>query len=287
MTIAIPLWEKDIPNYKETGEVNTEVFRDNLEISTLVSKPEMSVYLPSQKNSNGQAVLIIPGGGYEVIVNAWEGDDVAKWFNSYGISAIVLKYRLPHGKSNIDREKSPLLDAARAMRIVRENAEDWNLDKDNIGVMGFSAGGHLASTLATHYGDSTLGVKDKIDLLSAKPDFSLLIYPVISMSADFTHEGSRYFFMGENPDKEKMEYYSSEKYVTKDTPPTFLVHSSDDEVVEVDNSIAFYRQLIKNKVDAEMHIFQNGEHGFSLANGQGNVEAWKNLCIAWLKNRTN
>ena len=283
--ITMPLWENDIPNYKETGEVNIETFRDGLEISTLVSKPEMSVYLPSKKNSNGQAVLIIPGGGYEVIVDVWEGTDIAKWFNSYGIAAVVLKYRLPHAKSNIEREKSPLLDAARAMRIIRSNAEKWNIDQNNIGVMGFSAGGHLASTLATHFNDSTLGVTDEIDLLSARPDFSLLIYPVISMSADFTHEGSRYFFMGENPDKELMEYYSSEKHVTKETPPTFLIHSSDDDVVPVENSIAFYSKLVENKIDAEIHVFQNGEHGFSLANGQGSVEAWKSLCIEWLKNR--
>ena len=283
--ITIPLWEKDIPNYRETGEVNIETFRDGLEISTLVSKPEMSVFLPSAKNSIGQAVLIIPGGGYEVIVDVWEGTDIAKWFNSHGIAGIVLKYRLPHAKSNIEREKSPLLDAARAMRIIRANAEEWNIDKDNIGVMGFSAGGHLASTLATHFDDSVLGVKDKTDLFSARPDFSLLIYPVISMSADFTHEGSRFFFMGEDLDKELMEYYSSEKHVTKDTSPTFLVHSSDDEVVPVENSTAYYSKLVENNIDAEIHIFQNGEHGFSLANGQGNVEAWKFLCIQWLKNR--
>jgi len=287
--ITMPLWENEIPNYQEVGEVNVEEFRDGLEISTIVSKPEMTVYLPSKKNSNGQAVLIIPGGGYEVIVQEWEGADIAKWFNAHGISAIVLKYRLPHVKSNIDREKSPLLDAARAMRIVRANAENWNIDKNNIGVMGFSAGGHLASTLAVHYNDccneSVLGAKDKIDELSARPDFSVLVYPVISMSANFTHDGSRFFFMGEDLDQEKMEYYSSEKHVTKDTPPTFLLHSSDDDVVPVENSIAFYKKLVENKVEAEMHLFQNGEHGFSLANEEGSVGAWKDLCLAWLKNR--
>ncbi len=283
--INIPLWDKDIPNYKESGEVNTTTFREGLEITTQVSKPEISVYLPSKKNSNGQAVLIIPGGGYEVIVHEWEGSDIAKWFNAHGIAGIVLKYRLPHGKSNIERESSPLLDAARAIRIIRANAKKWNLDSDNIGVMGFSAGGHLASTLATHYNDSLVGNPDKTDALNARPDFSILIYPVISMSADFTHEGSRYFFMGKNPDKEKMEYYSGEKYVSKDTPPAFLVHSSDDEVVPVENSIAYYKKLVEHKIEAEMHLFQNGEHGFSLANGQGNVEAWKDLCLKWLKIR--
>ncbi|MEN8122629.1 MAG: alpha/beta hydrolase [Bacteroidota bacterium] len=282
--IIIPLWDADIPNYREAGEENTEISRDGLEVYTLISKPEISVYLPSKRNANGQAVLIIPGGGYEAVVHVWEGDDVAKWLNSNGIAAIVLKYRLPHAKSNIERDKSPLLDAARAMRIIRANAEKWHIKKDNIGVMGFSAGGHLASTLGTHFNKSVFEIKDKDDSLSARPDFMILIYPVISMSAEFAHEGSRYFFLGENPDKELMEYYSNEKHITKDTPPTFLLHSSDDDVVPVENSIAFYKELVKNNIDTEMHIFQHGEHGFSLANGQGSVEAWKGLCVNWLKN---
>ena len=281
--ITMPLWNVDIPNYQETGEENLEIFRDGLEICTQISKPEISVYLSSERNSTGQAILIIPGGGYEVVVNVWEGDDVAKWLNSHGIAAIVLKYRLPHSKSNIERDKSPFLDAARAMRIIRANAVEWNIDKDNIGVMGFSAGGHVASTLATRHNNSIIGIKDKTDLLNARPDFTILIYPVISMSADFTHEGSRYFFLGEKPEKELMEYYSNEKHITKDTPPTFLIHSSDDDVVPVENSVAYYSKLVENKIDAEMHIFQHGEHGFSLANGQGSVESWKYLCIEWLK----
>ena len=280
--ISMSLWDANIPNYREVGEENIEIFRDGLEIYTHISKPEISVYLPSKRNANGQAVLIIPGGGYEVVVHEWEGSDVAKWLNSYGITAIVLKYRLPHAKSNIERSKSPLLDAGRAMRIIRANADEWGIDKNNIGVMGFSAGGHIASTLGTHFNDSVLEVTDDIDLLSARPDFMVLIYPVISMSADFTHEGSRFFFLGENPDKELMDYYSNEKHVTEDTPSTFMVLSSDDDAVPVENSIEFYKALLEKNVDAEMHIFKNGEHGFSLANGQGNLESWKTLCLNWL-----
>lgn len=281
--ITIPLWDANIPNYQETREENIETFRDELEICTLIAKPEMLVYLPAKRNANGQAVLLIPGGGYEVIVHVWEGVDVAKWLNAHGIAAFVLKYRLPHAKSNIKREKSPLLDSARAIRIIRANADKWYIDKDNIGVMGFSAGGHVASTLATHFDRSVLELRDKIDSLSARPDFTILIYPVISMSADYTHEGSRYFFLGENPAKDLMEYYSNEKHITEDTPPTFLVHSSDDVVVPVENSIGFHKALIKKNVNAEMHIFQHGEHGFSLANGHRNIEVWKTLCIQWLK----
>jgi acetyl esterase/lipase len=282
--MTIPLWDKLILNYREEGEENVQIFRDGLEIYTLISKPEMDVFLPAKRNATGQAVLIIPGGGYEVVVHEWEGHDVAKWLNSYGIAAFVLKYRLPHAKSNIEGHRSPLLDAARAIRIIRAGAEKWGIDKNNIGVMGFSAGGHLASTLSTHYNDSEPEQKDDIDMLSARPGFSILIYPVISMSADFTHDGSRHFFLGENPDEKLMEYYSGEKHVTKDTPPAFLIHSSDDEVVHVDNSIEYYRALIKNSVSAEMHIFDHGEHGFSLANGEGGLEMWRDLCINWLRN---
>lgn len=283
--ITLPLWDKNIPNYQEVGEGNIQTFRDGLEIYTQITKPEISVYLPSKRNANGQAILIMPGGGYEVNVYAWEGSDVAKWLNALGIAAIVLKYRLPQAKSNIAREKSPLLDAIRAMKMIRSNAEKWNIDKNNIGVIGFSAGGHLASLLSTHYNKTAFNQPDEDDKISARPDFAILVYPVISMGADFTHEGSRYFLMGNHPDKELMEYYSTEKHITENTPPTFLLHSSDDDVVSVENSIAFYSGLIKNKVDAAMHIFQNGEHGFSLANRKDNLESWKSLCIDWLKSQ--
>ncbi|MEN8247660.1 MAG: alpha/beta hydrolase [Bacteroidota bacterium] len=280
---TIPLWSSNIPNYQEVGEENISDYDADHEHYSLIVKPEISVYLPAKQNATGQAVLIAPGGGYNTVVHVWEGVDIAKWLNSQGIAAIVLKYRLPHAKSNIEEYKSPLLDAARAMRIIRANADDWRINKNNIGVLGFSAGGHVASTLGIRFDKSIGEFNDGVDSLSARPDFMVLIYPVISMSASFAHEGSRLFFLGENPDKELMEYYSNEKHVTKDTPPTFLIHSSDDDVVSVENSIAFYLALRTNDIDVEMHIFKHGEHGFSLANGQGGLESWRKLCINWLR----
>ena len=282
--ITIPLWKETIPNYREVGEKNTVDFddSDNLEFYSIVVKPEISVFLPSAKNRNGRAVLVIPGGGYNVVAHKWEGEDIAKWLNSYGISAFVLKYRLPHAKSNIVPHISPLIDAIRAMKQIRSNAVDWGIDKNNIGVMGFSAGGHLASTLGTHFDEKIYEFTDDIDKYSARPDFMVLDYPVISMSENFTHKGSRFFLLGEKPSVELMNYFSNEKNIKNNTPPTFLVHASDDKVVDVENSIAFYRGLRKKNIDAELHIFQNGGHAFALANGSEAAEAWKKLCLEWL-----
>lgn len=281
---TLTLWGKNIPNYIDIGDKNTEIFRDNLEIYTIIDNPEITVFLPSKKNSTGQAVLIIPGGGYEVVVHEWEGYDIAKWLNSQGIAGIVLKYRLPHSKSNIIGHRSPLIDAIRAIRTIRFYAKKWGIDEDNIGVMGFSAGGHISAMLGTHFDELIYDTNDAIDNLSARPDFMILIYPVITMSEDFTQSGSKYFLLGHNPGDELTNYYSCEKNITEKTPSTFIVHSTDDKVVSVENSIAFYKELIKNKIDAEMHIFNHGEHGFALANGAGRIESWKSLCIEWLRN---
>ncbi|NOX64346.1 MAG: alpha/beta hydrolase [Chlorobi bacterium] len=281
--LRISLWGDNIPNYQEVGEKETPNDAAEIEHYRLVTNPDISVYLPAKKNSTGQAVLIIPGGGYGAVVYKWEGTDIAKWLNAYGIAGIVLKYRLPHAKSNIVRDKSPLLDASRAMKMIRANAEKWHIDKNNIGVMGFSAGGHLASTLGTHYDrDGNEGL-DEIDTISSRPDFMVLMYPVITMDETFTHMGSRKNLLGENPSQELIDYYSNEKQVTENTPTTFLVHASDDKVVPVENSIRFYESLHKHGVKAEMHIFEYGGHGFALANGKGYLESWKDLCIDWLR----
>ena len=281
---VIPLWSGDIPNYQEVGEVELLKNSSSTEHYKLVTKPNISVFLPSSNNRTGQAVLVIPGGGYQAIVHIWEGEDIAKWLNSNGIVAIVLKYRLPTAKSNIISHKSPLLDASRAMKIIRENAEEWHIDKNNIGVMGFSAGGHLASTLGTHYDNDENRQFDRIDSISSQPDFMVLMYPVITMDERFTHMGSRNNLLGENPSPELVGYYSNEKQVTETTPPTMIFHSSDDAVVPVENSTAFYKALQEKKIDSEMHIFQHGKHGFALANGKGHLELWKSLCKDWLRN---
>ena len=280
---TIPLWENGIPNFKTT--VDSEI-KDKLdgEYYRIVREPAISVYLPSKHNITGEAVLVIPGGGYHKLSYVWEGIDVAKWLNANGVVAIVLKHRLPTDlENNIVRDKSPMLDASRAMRIIRANAEKWNIDKNKIGVIGFSAGGHLASTLGTHYNQAGVEKYDEIDSGSSRPDFLALIYPVISMSAEFGHTGSKKNLLGKNPSEELIEYYSNEKHVTSDTPPTFLLHSSDDNVVSVKNSIKFYEALQENKVKAELHIYPYGGHGFSLANGKGYLSTWKNRFIDWLR----
>lgn len=281
---VIPLWDGNMPNYQEIGEVERLKSKSSTEHYKIVTKPDISVFLPSKNNRTGQAVLVIPGGGYQAIVHIWEGEDIAKWLNSYGIVAIVLKYRLPNAKSNIIGHKSPLLDASRAMKIIRENSEKWSIDKNNIGVMGFSAGGHLASTLGTHFDENENQLSDRIDSISSRPDFMVLMYPVITMDERFTHMGSRNNLLGDNPSTELVDYYSNEKQISVETPTTLIFHTSDDAVVSVENSTAFYKALKDKNIDSEMHIFQHGKHGFALANGKGYLELWKNICIEWLRN---
>jgi len=281
---VIPLWNSNMPNYQEVGEVELLKSESSTEHHKLVTKPDISVFLPSKNNRTGQAVLVIPGGGYHAIACIKEGDDIAKWLNSNGIVGIVLKYRLPNAKSNIISHKSPLLDASRAMKIIKENAEKWHIDENNIGVMGFSAGGHLAATLGTHYDKDEKPQSAKIDSISSRPDFMVLMYPVITMDERFTHMGSRKNLLGENPSQELVDYYSNEKQVSAETPPTLIFHTTDDAAVPVENSTAFYKALNEKNIDSEMHIFQHGKHGFALANGKGNLELWKSICIAWLRN---
>ncbi len=278
----IPLWDNKIPNLNNTDVVENY----SNEHYYVVTKPDIAVYFPSKWNRTGQAVLIIPGGGYQANSYTLEGTDIAKWLNTNGIVGIVLNYRLPNDTlTNIVRYKSPLLDAERAIRIIRKNANNWGIDKNNIGVMGFSAGGHLAATLGTHCNEAiTEGSKDEIDTINARPDFLCLMYPVITMDTTFTHMGSRKNLLGENPTSELINYYSNEKNVTDNTPPTFLLHASDDRSVPVKNSIVFYEALQQHGVKAEMHIYPNGGHGFSLANTKGALSSWKDRCIDWLKN---
>lgn len=281
---VVPLWSSNMPNYQEVEEEKILKNASSTEHYKLVTKPDISVFLPSHNSRTGQAVLVIPGGGYHAIACIKEGEDIAKWLNSNGIVGIVLKYRLPNAKNNIVSHKSPLLDASRAMKIIRENGEKWHIDKNNIGVMGFSAGGHLASTLGTHYDKDENRQFDRIDSISSRPDFMVLMYPVITMDERYTHIGSRNNLLGENPTPELVEYYSNEKQVSETTPPTMIFHTSDDAVVPVENSTAFYKALQEKNIDSEMHIFQHGKHGFALANGKGHLELWKSLCIDWLRN---
>ncbi len=277
----LPLWQGDPPNYRETGEVTIWDTADIVRVRN-VQKPDIAVFLPSKKNDSGEAVVICPGGGYGILAYDWEGSDIARWLNSRGIAAFVLKYRLPGSKSNVVPHKSPLMDAQRAMRIVRSNAAVWNIDPGKIGIMGFSAGGHLASTLSTHYDAGDSFNPDPVEQVSCKPDFSVLVYPVISFTEDFQHSGSRINLLGEDADEELVKYYSNELQVTADTPPAILIHSDDDKGVPVENSIAYYKALRANKVSSELHIYPYGGHGYSLAIGKGHLATWPDRVIEWI-----
>lgn len=278
----VPLWEGDPPNYRETGEVTIWDTSDIVRVRN-VQKPDIAIFLPSKKNSTGEAVVICPGGGYGILAYDWEGSDIARWLNSEGIAAFVLKYRLPGSKSNIVPHKSPLMDAQRAMRMVRSNAEKWNVDPGKIGIMGFSAGGHLASTLSTHFDVGDPSSDDPVEQESCRPDFSVLIYPVISFTGEFSHSGSRKALLGEDADPELVSHYSNELQVTEETPPAILIHSDDDTVVPVENSIVYYKALRANKLTSELHIYPYGGHGFSLAIGQGHLSTWPDRVIEWIK----
>jgi len=276
------LWPSgNIPNYKKTAEVEKRDTTGIIRIS-LVQQPGIEVYLPSKQSANGQAIVICPGGGYGILAYDWEGTDIAKWLNSKGIAAIVLKYRLPNSKSNVVPQLSPLLDAQRALRTVHANAQKWNIKKNQIGIMGFSAGGHLASTAGTHFDNGDANAADSVDRLTSRPDFMILMYPVISMSKTYMHQGSRNNLIGANPDSALAKYYSNDLQVTKETPPTFIVHATDDAGVPVENSLSFYQALKTNKVAAEMHIYPYGGHGFGLAVGKGYLNTWTDRCIDWL-----
>ena len=281
--LTLPLWPPGkVPNYQKTDEIEKSESTDIVRISK-VQSPEIAVFLPSKKNSTGQAVIIFPGGGYAYLSYNWEGTDVAKLLNAKGITAIVLKYRLPNSKSNITPNLSPLMDAKRAMRMVRANSDKWGIKKNNVGIMGFSAGGHLASTLATHFDDGDKASKDSIEQQSSRPDFAVLVYPVISMDKKITHMGSHNNLIGENADSTLTNLYSNELQVTKQTPPTFLLHATDDRAVLVENSLRFYQALKDNGVPVQMHIFPTGGHGFGLALGKGSLESWSDLMITWMK----
>ncbi|MFK7931988.1 MAG: family 16 glycoside hydrolase [Saprospiraceae bacterium] len=276
----LPLWENDIPNFQATDETE-QISEENIIRISKVQQPTIEVYLPAKASATGQAVVICPGGGYQILAYDWEGTDIAKWLNSKGIAGIVLKYRLPTSASQIEPHQSPLLDAKRAMRLVRHHAKEWNIDTEKVGIMGFSAGGHLAATLGTHFDAGIKEATDPIDRISSRPDFMTLIYPVISFTKKF-HSGSKRALIGENPTPEMVHFYSNEFQVGYDAPPTFLIHTSDDQVVPVENSLAFYQALKDKNVPTELHIYPAGGHGFGLAVGRGNLQTWTDRLADWL-----
>lgn len=283
-TYTLPLWEREVPNQNETKVEELNEITDKLRITT-VDNPGIEVFLPAKSYSTGEAVVICPGGGYRILAYNHEGVDIAKWLNSHGIAGIVVKYRLPRTANNIDGKISPFLDAQRAMRLTRYHSTEWGIDSNKIGIMGFSAGGHLASTLGTHFNDDHFSTDD-IDEISCRPDFMILMYPVITFKEPFLHLGSRTNLIGDDPGEKLIDYYSTELHITENTPPTFLIHAQDDEGVPVENSIMFYDNLRKNNIPCEMHVFEKGGHGFGLAIGKGRLEAWKDLCVSWIRDIT-
>jgi len=222
--------------------------------------PTLTLYLPIKEKATGTAVLVIPGGAYGFLAFEEEGIAIGKAFAEKGIAAFVLKYRLPKKETMRDKSYGPLMDAQQAIELIRTNAVNWNVNPAKVGVIGYSAGGHLASTLGTHFSKSFIPNKDNIGL---RPDFMIMVYPVISMNDQLTHMGSKINLLGMEPSKEKVDLFSNELQVTKETPPTYLTHCGDDSIVDVNNSIVFYQALQKNGVDAELHLFPKGNHGFT------------------------
>ena len=278
----ISLWKGNPPLQITSGSQEVSIQEGILRISN-VQIPSIEVYLPTKQIATGQAVVIFPGGGYGILAYDWEGTDFAKWLNSQGIAGIVVKYRLPISQSLINPKEVPLLDAQRALRLVRHHAEIWNIDPEKVGVMGFSAGGHLASTLSTQFSYELERTKDKIDNISARPDFSILVYPVITFQDQYTHGGSRKNLLGEKPSQELIDRFSNEKNVNANTPPTFLVHAQDDLAVPVENSLLYYQALRANEVSASLHLYPSGGHGFAFGMGKGTVENWRLVLLDWIK----
>jgi acetyl esterase/lipase len=258
-----PLWPGDVPGATGKAEPDT---------------PSVRIYQPPKGEANGAAVVICPGGGYGIIAMDHEGSQVANFLNSKGITALVLRYRLAPYK-----HPSPLNDAQRAIRYARANAATLGLSPKRIGIMGFSAGGHLASTAATHFDAGTADATDPVDRVSCRPDFAILGYPVISLTAEFSHKGSIKNLMGATPDAAALENLSNEKQVTKETPPTFLFHTGEDTGVLPENSLAFFTALRKAKVPSELHIYQQGPHGIGMAPGDPALNTWNDRVIDWLR----
>jgi acetyl esterase/lipase len=262
---AIPLWPDGAPGAK--GDAPEDI-------------PSVQLYQPRADQASGAAIIVCPGGGYGRLASH-EGRDVAVWLNSIGVTAVVLKYRLG------PKYQHPVMmqDALRAIRFTRSKAAEWKIDPNRVGIMGFSAGGHLASTAATHFDSGNLNARDPIERLSSRPDVAILCYPVITMTDPFTHKGSRLNLLGENPSQLLIDLMSNEKQVTEWTPPTFLFHTADDSGVPVENSLMFAAALRQKKVPHELHVYEHGRHGVGLAQNEPALSTWPKLLENWLRAR--
>jgi acetyl esterase/lipase len=271
---VVPLWEGKAPH--AVGDTDAD-------------KPSLKVFRPEKPN--GTAVVVCPGGGYGFLADDHEGKQVAEWLNEHGVTAFVLKYRIVTKDRPGPLHPAPLEDAQRAIRYVRFHAKEYGINPKRIGIWGFSAGGHLASSAATHFQDDGTPGRDAIGALSCRPDFAILAYPVISMEDGVTHGGSKRNLLGANPDAKLVELMSNEKQVTKNTPPTFIFHTSADTAVLPENAVRFYLACKKAGVPVEMHIYEKGKHGVGLGRdpkwtgGEKSVATWPDRLADWMKSR--
>ena len=279
---TMPLYDGKIPNSKPYSTKEWWEPQSNGDtIVHYISHPTLTVFLPDKAIANGTAVVICPGGGYWITSIVKEGYAVAREFNKWGVAAFVLNYRIPNDSSMVDKKIGPLQDAQRAIQLVRLNAAKWNVDPGKVGIMGFSAGGHVASTAATHFQTSYIDNPGNTNL---RPDFAIFIYPVISFQDNIGHIGSRDQLIGKNPPKSLIDSFSNELRVTAQSPPTFLVHATDDNVVPVMNTISYYEALLKFHIPAEMHIYKAGGHGFGMHNPTTDDE-WMQQCKNWMNSK--
>ena len=272
----LPLYKK-IPNFIQAPNNEVETTTGGILRISKVSVPGYQ-FFSAGSDGTKPCVVICPGGGYGILAASHEGTDVAKYFNSIGVHALVLKYRIPSAENQQQKEWAPLQDAQQAIHLVRQNAKKWNVDPAKVGIMGFSAGGHLASSLATHYDDRKIKAKSSI---SFRPDFQILIYPVISFGK-FAHKGSRNNLLSPDTTAEKIAYFSNELHINKQSPPAFLVHAKDDKAVPVENSIIYAQQLNDNGVEAEVFLYEAGGHGFGMKNSTSAAK-WTDSLKSWLE----
>ncbi len=277
---VINLWKSGIPDaiFNSNYSEDTVKLDDGRLRIRHVTNPTLTIYKAEKQNPSRSAVIIAPGGGYTRLAMEGEGSKIAEWLNSIGITAIVLKYRLPNDTIMKFKEFGPLQDAQESVRVIRSMALELNIDPAKIGFLGGSAGGHLAASLCTHFSDSVYNSSS----ISARPDFAILLYPVITMDGSNTHSGSRNNLLGKMPTQKMIDYFSNEKQVTPTTPPTIIFAAADDASVPIQNSLNYFDALQKKRIRSELHIFQSGGHGFGL--GKGGVESgWPLTCTAWLR----
>jgi acetyl esterase/lipase len=273
-----PLYKKKVPNFIEAASEESEAVTGGILRISKVSVPGYAFFSAGEDGKEKPCVIICPGGGYGILAAQHEGTDVAKFFNSIGVHAVVLKYRIPSAKHQEHKEIAPLQDAQQAIYLVRKNAKKWGVDPGKIGIMGFSAGGHLASSLGVHYNDPKLNFKGKTSL---RPDFQVLIYPVISFGK-YAHLGSRNNLLSPDTTASLINYYSNELQVNAQTPPAFLVHAKDDKAVPIENSEMYLAQLKKFGVPGELYVYEKGGHGFGMNNKTSDVK-WTELLRKWMQ----